>query len=297
MVNRTKFLKHIPLPEMLSEAEENRGQKQKVTRADPDTGISRQIEEWVEIKKDCSSPHMLGKAQSLRGTLWELEGLCSIREAALFHQKQMKLLEVEPDSGMRAPTCAEYLECDRKLLDKVHELYNYERISFATALATVMKPEHSELWNPLKQKVSVPNWIAVAAAAQGGRLASQALQDGGPQPKVQKTAHQRKQERQNEQKKKAANAAAAAKAARDGAGHPPPPQGIPGAGRNLPAHWQQDWAGSMKNPATGKETGFCHQFQAKGGCTRTKCPFLHYCPRLINGRVCGGKHKAANCSS
>ena len=42
---------------------EKRGQTQKVARTDPDTDISRQFEEWVEIKKDCSSPHMMDKAQ------------------------------------------------------------------------------------------------------------------------------------------------------------------------------------------------------------------------------------------
>ena len=62
MIRRVKFLRYQPLVSILTHVDEDKGAKTKVTRTDPETGVSRVFEEWVEVSKHLSSPHALTMA-------------------------------------------------------------------------------------------------------------------------------------------------------------------------------------------------------------------------------------------
>ena len=51
--------------------------------------------------------------------------------------------------------------------------------------------------------------------------------------------------------------------------------------------WQSNWG---KNTADGSQ--FCHRFHLFNTCTSPQCRFSHTCPVLVNGKVCGQKHRA-----
>ena len=48
----------------------------KVARTGMRTGQLCELEEWVEIARDISSPYMLQKTTASREIRWELEGVC-----------------------------------------------------------------------------------------------------------------------------------------------------------------------------------------------------------------------------
>ena len=66
MLVKLRFLRHQPLGDLLTQQEEDRGEKRKNSRTYPEAGISRAFEEWVESRKDLSSPRVLKKAMDLR---------------------------------------------------------------------------------------------------------------------------------------------------------------------------------------------------------------------------------------
>ena len=309
MLYKLRVLRHQALTEILNQQEEDRGEKRKVTRADPETGVSRTFEEWVEIRKDLSSPHILKKAMDLRTVLWEFEQLTSAREALLYHQKLMCKLEVTPASGHRAPTCEELLEAGRKIMSKVAELWNYKGMSFAAALLEVQKPEYEEPWLDLTQRVSIPDFVALARAAgmqvaplgggggggggggagggkgAGKRSAEQAALDARERNKAARTGRKTKAQKREEQFQRAQAAAVAAKSGSKPA-------------RGVPEWWGTvHWAVDGRN-AQGKVTGCCHGFHAPKGCARRgQCTFLHSCPKLVRGKACSGSHPVSQCSN
>ena len=65
-------MKHIPLNEILTVAEEAKGVKRRVTRTDPNTGVSREFEEWTEQTRTISNPEVLRESLDLREILWEI---------------------------------------------------------------------------------------------------------------------------------------------------------------------------------------------------------------------------------
>ena len=52
--------------------------------------------------------------------------------------------------------------------------------------------------------------------------------------------------------------------------------------------WQNNWA-----KATSDGTQFCHRFHLYNSCSSPNCKFSHLCPVLVNGKICGQKHKAS----
>ena len=51
--------------------------------------------------------------------------------------------------------------------------------------------------------------------------------------------------------------------------------------------WQSNWG---KTTSDGIQ--FCHRFHLYNTCTSPQCKFSHSCPVIVNGKVCGQKHRA-----
>ena len=51
--------------------------------------------------------------------------------------------------------------------------------------------------------------------------------------------------------------------------------------------WQSNWG-----KTTSDGTQFCHRFHLYNTCTSPQCKFSHSCPVIVNGKVCGQKHRA-----
>ena len=51
--------------------------------------------------------------------------------------------------------------------------------------------------------------------------------------------------------------------------------------------WQSNWG-----KATSEGVQFCHRFHLYNTCSSPQCKFSHVCPVLVNGKICGHKHRA-----
>ena len=126
-----------------------------------------------------------------------------------------------------------------------------------------MTPGESELWVGPKQRVSAPNCIAVAAAAQNSGRRDAPHNEDVAQPAAKRTRLQRRLEAQAKAKAAASQAEAKSTAKGGAKGGASDAEARARATANLPDWWLTNWAPAMKHPDTGKLTGFCHQFQSQ----------------------------------
>ena len=115
-------MRYQPLDGVLTLDEEENCSTQRVTRTDPNTGMAREFEEWVEITKSIQNPLAVIRSVSLREVLWELEGLSTRLEANRVHGRMLLKLDATPRDGYRAPTTADFIATDQLLIKKMCDL-------------------------------------------------------------------------------------------------------------------------------------------------------------------------------
>lgn len=292
-----KFLLLLPLLEYRTQAEENQAKEVPAARLDPATGLRRESTEHQEVTKSLDGGMFaLHELLELRASTLELEGLCAKKALAPLTTFMKGRLRVDPASGHRPPSLAEFLQVDELIRMKICELYNYKGLSLAAAIQVVLKD--SELFRGLDQKVHIPQRVLDALnkaptrdPPQGVKRDALALSDGAAAPPTKLSKNQKKREK-----------AAAAKAKTQG-GKPTNATFKDGnRDGNYPSWWGKSWVTHISLKAGEAAKPVCQHFHAsKGkGCSRggggAGCKFLHNCPKAgPGGYSCKGLHPAYEC--